>query len=316
MYHYLFNIAFNGGIMAAQEILKQNPSIITKEFRGNNYAHVPIMPSENTELAISSIATLGKKFKSEHSIKRIKGRFIHKLYNILFNEANKVIVTKKIIDLVNFKSELDTIRDKVLDINNILSQDEILKKNITKEAKKLKISIHEKNNGSKYSPEFESISNAMKKIWDYESSMLVTSVIFHIVNCNNLGVDNTRINKQILLKLALPFLPEHEIDGTRIGLSGRSCMDIFVSYPIKTILEIKTGEEDFDTDCLQVAGYALAYESQFGEDIDIGCIMYIKLNDSKPWPLIRCRTFVIDKDMRNRFLINRDKMIEQKRSRK
>lgn len=318
MYHYWFAVGFDKLLEECEKKIENDKSLIKRELRGKNYIRPPLSPPKTLEVSIGSVAYFGKSYPSstkESILIKIRGRFLHKVYFILINKTLELIhsPSHSISDLANIYDKLMLIRDAVLDIDEILRNDSFLKSDTESDIRSIvggvTLTIHE--NGGEYSSEFKKLIKDMKNLWNYEAQLLSSRINFHLSNSHKPDVGNLQMNKQDLVNNALPFLIEQEIDGSKLGLSGRSKLDIFINQPRRVIVEIKTGEEDFENDSLQVAGYALARESQFDQDnIDIGCVMYVKLDDRINIPLIKCKTFVIDNELRTRFLLKRDKLME------
>lgn len=65
MYHYAFSAAFDRSMEYLLKELDKKPDLITDQFRGT-YLGVPIVPQENFELSVSSIANARRKKCGRH----------------------------------------------------------------------------------------------------------------------------------------------------------------------------------------------------------------------------------------------------------
>jgi len=102
-----------------------------------------------------------------------------------------------------------------------------------------------------------------------------------------------------LVFISLPSICERVVDGSFIGLGKQIRMDLLQEG---IVIDIKTGEpRDFHR--LGPVGYALALEADSGMPIDIGAIMYVKVDK---WPLISYDIFELSDELRTEFLSLRD----------
>jgi len=112
------------------------------------------------------------------------------------------------------------------------------------------------------------------------------------------------LNEESLVQLALPIATEMIIDGSLLGLSKCLRADATLLFG-GIIFDVKVGKKE-KWHRIQVAGYALAFESFFERPVDIGCTVYVReVNNS-----IRIeRDFYIVGDyLRSRFLEKRDEL--------
>ncbi|MEM3870679.1 MAG: type I-A CRISPR-associated protein Cas4/Csa1 [Candidatus Korarchaeum sp.] len=98
---------------------------------------------------------------------------------------------------------------------------------------------------------------------------------------------------------SLPHISERVVDGSLIGLGKQIKIDLLLEG---IIIDIKTGEpRDFHR--LGPVGYALALEADSGTPVDIGAVMYVRVDR---WPLISYDIFEISDELRLEFLSLRD----------
>ncbi|MEM3372055.1 MAG: type I-A CRISPR-associated protein Cas4/Csa1 [Candidatus Korarchaeum sp.] len=81
------------------------------------------------------------------------------------------------------------------------------------------------------------------------------------------------LNEESLVQLSFPFSTELVLDGSLLGLSKYLRVDAAWMFG-GIIFDIKTGWRE-EWHRVQVAGYALAFESFFERPIDIGCVVYV-----------------------------------------
>lgn len=93
--------------------------------------------------------------------------------------------------------------------------------------------------------------------------------------------------KEVGLRRALekvtPYRVEYTIRSDKLNLSGR--VDKIMREETLVPVEIKTGAHSgavFQGDRLQVCGYVLLMEEEFGETIEYGFVEYVQSSDKKP----------------------------------
>ncbi|MCE4605957.1 MAG: type I-A CRISPR-associated protein Cas4/Csa1 [Desulfurococcales archaeon] len=112
-------------------------------------------------------------------------------------------------------------------------------------------------------------------------------------------------NVETLLSLSIPVIPEFPIDGSLIGLARTLRVDAYLLPGL--LMEIKTRKPSPIYEA-SLAGYALAYESQYYTPIDYGLLVYVTLpkeigGELRVYPKITLLT----SDARTLFLEERDK---------
>lgn len=309
MYHYDFTVAFDRGLEWAIDQLDKNKNLIAEVWRGwnakNNNLAPPINFLEDINVSISDVAFSGvhnEDKKEVMSLSRIRGKCIHKVYELLFTTAKDFVYnSKNNQELTKIFDYLIKVMPDTLDLEKLRKSDKLLDEKFNKAQKQ----------GTINNLNLNKIKTDMEKLWRYESILLSARFLYHLSNSHKNDGRNLMEQKENFILEALTFEVAREVDGRRLGLSGRSELDLLSLRPRKTIIEIKTGEENH-ADKLQVTGYALARESEFGYDerIDIGAILYIKFSDDFDLPFITCEVFPIDTKLRVEFINKRDKYIE------
>lgn len=98
---------------------------------------------------------------------------------------------------------------------------------------------------------------------------------------------------------SLPSITERVVDGNLIGLGEQVRIDLLMEG---IVVDVKTGEpRDFHR--LGPVGYALALEADSGTPVDIGVVMYVRVDR---WPLISYDIFELSDELRFEFLSLRD----------
>jgi CRISPR-associated protein Csa1 len=109
---------------------------------------------------------------------------------------------------------------------------------------------------------------------------------------------------------ALPFLVEHKVDGSLLGLSGLLSVDCY-DYLHGVIFDLKylrPGSTAEPWRRLYSAGYAIALESVYEIPIDVGCVVCISLVNNQL--KVSRDLFFIGDDVRGWWLEERDKKLE------
>lgn len=110
-----------------------------------------------------------------------------------------------------------------------------------------------------------------------------------------------------VLATALPFLVEHKLSGSLLGLSGTLSVDCY-DYLRHIIFDVKIGGGPRDFYRLYPTGYALVFESLYEIPVDVGCSICLSLRDGK---LVMSKDlFFIGDDLRNWWVEERDRKLE------
>lgn len=119
-----------------------------------------------------------------------------------------------------------------------------------------------------------------------------------------------RIGPDALAALAVPVMVEQKLDGTFLGLSKHLSTDAFV-FAEPMVMDLKFGpREDFHR--LATTGYAFVLESLHEYPVNLGCIVYIKIEGERV--LLERDFHLIDDELRQRFVESRDekaRMVEE-----
>ncbi len=110
-----------------------------------------------------------------------------------------------------------------------------------------------------------------------------------------------------LLAVALPFLVEHKLDGSLLGLSGTLSVDCY-DYLHHIIFDVKVGGQPRDFYRLYPTGYALVFESLYEVPVDVGCSIHIGFRNGRV--SVSKDIFFINDDLRNWWVEERDRKLE------
>jgi len=112
------------------------------------------------------------------------------------------------------------------------------------------------------------------------------------------------IEEESLVQLAFPVATELVLDGKLLGLSSYlRCDAAWILGGI--IFDVKTGRPE-GWHQLQVAGYALVFESTFEMPIDVGCVVYV--SEAPGGIRVQREFFIVGDELRSRFLERRDEL--------
>ena len=135
------------------------------------------------------------------------------------------------------------------------------------------------------------------RLWSHAADVYSSSLVRARSKSPYLSVDS-------LAHLVAPLTAEHPIDGSLIGLTGAVRVDALL-YP-NIMVEFKT--RDFHPDYeLGVAGYALAFESQYEVPVNFAVIAMVRLADDGSFRLYE-RVVRVDDNLRSRFIERRDQL--------
>lgn len=295
----MFSIAFSD-LMDPQKI--NNLSKTAKEeisIRGYDIARVKISPDLNNKSwflpvneIISSYCPTGRytylkrcvsDAKLELTWDSFKGRIIDNLYKDLFEAFSAYIQGIKINEFF-ISDKLDEFRKKKLE-------------EIKKQIDKAKTKMIAAPKGDDIDEFIKDIKNLLR----YETE-LCSSIMDHKIS----------IKKDINLKseaaLLFPFIFKVKINAPDLGFAEGAEPDFI--YRHRVIGDIKTGEwQDFFY--LTCAAYALAYEHEHKQDLDIGVILNPIFHKQRTVPLYYNSEMLVIKDKyRKDVLLLRDKKIK------
>ena len=222
------------------------------------------------------------KYVREEPMKRTRplltGGLYHKLISEIIQEAKKYIYNSGAEPGFDMPAHMSSITEAV--INRVFEQEKGDVMNL------LRVS------------DINEIKDNMRKMWNYQAVQISASV-------NMVLSKFTTIDADALVSKAIPINVEQRLDGSRIGLSRQLSVDA-MQVPHAVIMDVKTGKPHHFHK-LTVAGYAMAYESEFKQPVNMGCIIYPQFMEGKSVPYIEKRFYVIDDSARKEFIEERDR---------
>ena len=114
-------------------------------------------------------------------------------------------------------------------------------------------------------------------------------------------------SEQDVLATALPFLVEHKLSGTLLGLSGTLSVDCY-DYLRHIVFDVKVGGPRRDFYRLYPTGDALVFESLYEVPVDVGCSVLVNFRNGRV--VVERDIFFINDDLRNWWLEERDRKLE------
>jgi CRISPR/Cas system-associated exonuclease Cas4 (RecB family) len=119
------------------------------------------------------------------------------------------------------------------------------------------------------------------------------------------NIDPTKEFEQLFSFSAI----EHRLSTSFLGLSEPVTPDFLYRHHV--IGDIKTGavhEDDFRLTC---TGYALAYEAEYGQNIDFGLILHVGFSNKHFFPIYQgSHLYEIDDKTRQQFILLRDQKLK------
>jgi CRISPR-associated protein Csa1 len=255
---------------------------VDERLRGWNWFQSPLRPySSEVPLGVweisSSVCPTGRDVWIRHKIlgksvpttpQIARGIVIHKLVSSLFLRAKKMVYMGKY-----------ELRDELLKESEVIVEREL--ENMRKYAR-----LDE-----------EGLKSFCRKIARWEATRIEGKVM-------EVRAKYPFLNEESLVQIAFPVATELAIDGSLLGLSQYLRTDAAWMFG-GIIFDVKTDRKE-EWHRLQVAGYALAFESFFEMPIDIGCVVYVS---EVPDGLKVFRDFfLITDDLRSKFLERRDEL--------
>ena len=152
----------------------------------------------------------------------------------------------------------------------------------------------------------QQMEGCLRPLWDYLLTQ-TKSAYLEAKSSHPFATDSQ------LLAVAVPFLVEHKLDGSLLGLSGTLSVDCY-DYLRHIIFDVKVGGERRDFYRLYPTGYALVFESMYEVPVDVGCSIVLNFRDGKVQ--ISRDLFFIGDDLRSWWIEERDRkqeMVAQKK---
>ncbi len=258
---------------------------IDERLRGWNWFESPIRPYSSElllpvwDIACSICPTRRDAWIRHKILKRsipttvhqAKGFIIHKLISSMFLKAKKLVY----LGYEDLRDEL--VRDA----------EQITMRDISDMQKNIEFSERDVND----------LRDFCKQIARWQATRIESKIL-------EVKAKYPFLNEESLVQLSFPIATEVIVDGSLLGLSKYLRAD--AAWMLGGIVfDIKLGRKE-EWHRLQVAGYALAFESVFERPVDIGCTVYVsKVGNSIK---IDRDFYVISDYLRSSFLEKRDEL--------
>lgn len=251
---------------------------IDRDLRGWNWQQPPLKPVYDFTLSVSEIASeycpsfrdlyLKKVQNEEQETNKymIRGILLHQTLMEFITECKRQL----------YSTPLNRIRETEISLTENIMEKILNNDNFTVENE-------------------EQIKNEIKSLWEFEKRRVIFRLQEILSRQPYIGID-------ALLHQAIPVVVEQKLNGSFLGLSPHLSTDA-VNFSETIIMDIKFGKErSFHK--LNVTGYALAMEAIHSFPINIGCVVYASLKNKRI--LIDREFFIIDDELRQKFIENRD----------
>ena len=152
-------------------------------------------------------------------------------------------------------------------------------------------------------PELEDIETftpCLRALWNFTLSQITAA--YHETRSSHPFATDLDV-----LATAVPFLVEHKLSGSLLGLSGTLSVDCY-DYLRHIVFDIKVGGQRRDFYRLYPTGYALVIESLYEIPVDVGCSILVNFRNDRV--VVERDLFFINDDLRNWWLEERDRKLE------
>ena len=282
--------------IARNKIGKKDGEKISEKYRGNKWRSVEPEPHLSQNLPFGPVAygycdsgrylyikkVLGRSDTTRNAAARIRGRIIHDNMMKFLDKARKQVETASNLKNLDMHKNLNRIKNALLlTIKKQLETDSVDPSLISK------------------------ILDDCKKIFSYESIQISSRIHYFISR-------NDSITSSALIEHALPLVMNEEIrESQNMGFSEKITPDFRLSKE-RAIGDMKTYRTNPTDESYKIAmtGYALAYEKQYGEKIDLGFIFTCIVDTNRDTPFFDLDVFVIDDILRQNFIDQRNRMAQ------
>jgi len=140
----------------------------------------------------------------------------------------------------------------------------------------------------------EQLGKKALSLWRFETWQIGANLDRVFSSHQEMGLD-------ALVNMAIPFVVEHRLDGSFLGLSGDLRVD---AISMGVVLDLKTGKKSPFQE-LYTTGYALVLEALNEIPYDVGCLVTLEFSPQGN-PVIRRWFHLIDEPLRQQFIEERD----------
>jgi len=263
-------------------VLSGIPTEVSEELRGWNWSKYPMIPPSRTQVAVSELFNgfcdslrfvYVKRVlrEQQREVKRLEeGTLIHRAFGEAISTAKALILE---LGADGYKEFRNAFMNKLRRRIDILIND-------------LKLVINE---SEKYKGILEDLFDEAANIYAASYSKVVRSSYY--------------LSPDGLVSLVVPIISEFPIDGSLVGFSKNIRADALL--PPNVLIEIKTRRPDHHHE-LQLAAYAIAFESLYKVPINHSIIIYLDM-DGRRGTLRRSEKIVVLSDqLRSEVIEKRD----------
>jgi len=275
-----------------QKVNVPNGEVISDELRGYNWRDLLVPSYLQLDLPFNQIAYqycdsgrylyLNKvlNIKAENSMERVRGRLL---------DSSIMKIIKNTIDFVNSRTDPNDL--KIHSFLNSQKEDglESVQKNL------------DKYDFIDY-PSKTRIFRYCESLITFEISLIATRLQYYVSKTND-------IQKDALISHALPIIIDDRLSVRDMGFSSKMTPD-FVFTEQSVVGEFKGFKRDLSDNAYRIAvtGYAMAYEKTHRQNVDLGCVLFLNLSETKETPIYELDVFITSDEYRKAFVTKRDQL--------
>ena len=271
-------------VVRLSKIFKRMPCETSEELRGWNWSEPPILPPYSVKLYMSDVAggfcstnriaylRHVAKAQEKPSVRLTVGAFIHTIYHEASRAAKAIIYERgNTLSGAGFREEFSRLGDIAL-------------ARLSERYRELK-------------PELR--ASIFHSLWNYAANTYASALDRFKSRSPYMSVDG-------LATMVVPMTVEYPVDGSLIGLSRTLRIDAVLLPTI--LVELKTRAVRHEHE-VALAGYALAFESQYEVPVDYALIVNLRFDRS--WRDFKIYEHIvrISDALRDEFLERRDKVM-------
>lgn len=257
---------------------------VSEELRGWSYSEPPVAPTYSAKLGVSDIVSgfcdTGRNVYVKYVLKARqrpnpileRGSIVHAVHEYAVSQAKKLVYS---LPRLSGDAYLDAFMEGLDEVKA-----EIL--------------------ASTRAYDLEKASWLISELWR-KAGLIYSAELERAL------ARSRHLSRGSIAALIAPELAEFPVDGTLVGLTPTLRLDSLL--PTGIIVEIKSRpfKEEY---LLALAGYALAFESQYEVPMDFGVLLQVSVNDKRRDIKFYTRIVPVSDDLRVAFLEKRDALAE------
>ena len=148
----------------------------------------------------------------------------------------------------------------------------------------------------------DEILKLCEKLIDFEIALITTRIQYQISRINSSDMNS-------IIAHALPILIDDVLSVRDMGFSPKMTPD-FIFTEDTVVGEFKGFKRDINDKAYRIAvtGYALAYEKTYHKKVDVGCVLFLNLEQTNETPVYEIDAFVTSDELRKAFIVKRETM--------